>query len=426
MVVRQPFQGMPSAPAAPRPRSGTTTTMPRRLPRALLLALLLFASAPAQLLFGAATARAQFGPQGPPAVGVVTADRRPVTESTEFVGRIEAVNRVEIRARVTGFLQERLFTEGQEVKAGDVLFRIERPPFEAQLEQARANVAAAVATLENARVALARARELRSTGAGTQVALDNAQAQERTASASLLGAQAQVRVAEINLGYTEIVSPIDGKIGRASLTPGNVVSPSLTEPLATIVSQDPMRVAFPVSARAATELRNRYERRGGTRAAVVRIRLSDGRIYPQEGRIDFVDPQVDRNTDSILVRALIPNPLRGPIAPGQPGDRELVDGQFVSVMVEGAEPVQAIVIPRAAVLQDQGGTYVFVVGAENKAERRNVTLGRSTAETAVIEQGLEGGETVIAEGLQRVRPGQAVNPAPVAAEPARRPAGRQG
>lgn len=372
-------------------------------------------------LAAAPAAQAQFGPQGPPAVGVVAAERKPVTESTEFVGRIEAVNRVDIRARVTGFLQERAFTEGQEVRAGDVLFRIERAPFEAQLEQARANVASAQAQLENGRVALARARELRATGAGTQVALDNAQAQERTANAALLGAQAQVRVAEISLGYTEIMSPIDGKIGRASLTPGNVVSPTLTEPLATIVSQDPMRVAFTVSARAATELRNRYEARGGTRAAVVRIRLPDGRPYPQAGRIDFVDPQIDRNTDTILVRALMPNPLRGPTRPGEPGDRELIDGQFVSVLVEGAAPVEAIVIPRAAVLQDQGGTYVFVVGAENRAERRNVRLGRSTAEQAVIEDGLAGGESVISEGLQRVRPGQPVNPAPAGPPPGRPP-----
>lgn len=372
-------------------------------------------------LAAAPPALAQFGPQGPPAVGVVTAERRPVTESTEFVGRIEAVNRVEIRARVTGFLQERAFTEGQEVKAGDTLFRIERPPFEAQLEQARANVASAQATLENARVALQRARELRATGAGTQVALDNAQAQERTASASVLGAQAQVRVADINLGYTEIAAPIDGKIGRASLTPGNVVSPTLTEPLATIVSQDPMRVAFTVSARAAIELRNRYEARGGPAAVVVRVRLPDGRIYGQQGRIDFIDPQIDRNTDTILVRALMPNPVRRDQVAGQPSDRELIDGQFVSVFVEGAEPVQAIVVPRAAVLQDQGGTYVFLVGAENKAERRNVRLGRSTAETAVVEDGLQGGETVIAEGLQRVRPGQPVNPAPAGAPPGRPP-----
>src|SRR5215213_3472018 len=141
------------------------------------------------LLLAGRAADAQPGPGGggPPAVGVARAERKPVTESTEFTGRIEAVNRVEIRARVTGFLQERLFQEGQEVKAGDVLFRIEKPPFEATLEQARANVASAQAQLENARVALARARELQQTGAGTRVALDNALAQERTANAGLLG-----------------------------------------------------------------------------------------------------------------------------------------------------------------------------------------------------------------------------------------------
>ncbi|MBX6742152.1 MAG: efflux RND transporter periplasmic adaptor subunit [Acetobacteraceae bacterium] len=388
-----------------------------RLPLALLL-----------LLLTLPPAQAQFGPQGPPAVGVVTAERKPVTESTEFTGRIEAINRVDIRARVTGFLEARLFQEGQEVKAGDVLFRLEKPPFEAQLEQARASVASAQATLQNAQVALQRARELRQTGAGTQAALDNAQAQERTAAAQLLGAQAQVRVAEINLGYTEITSPIDGRIGRATYTPGNVVSPNLTEPLATIVSQDPMRVAFNISSRAAQELRNRYEGRGGLSAVVVRVRLSDGRVYPYPGHVNFIDTQIDRSTDTILLRAEIPNPRREE-AQGMGDDRELIDGMFVSVDVEGAEPVQAIVIPRAAVLQDQGGNYVFIVGEGNKAERRNVTLGRSTAEQAVIEQGLEGGESVITEGLQRVRPGQPVNPAPAGAPPGSQPAsaaGRQG
>jgi membrane fusion protein (multidrug efflux system) len=396
----------------------------RRLPLALLL-----------LLLSLAPALAQFGPQGPPAVGTVTADRKPVTESTEFTGRIEAVNRVEIRARVTGFLQERLFQEGQEVKAGDVLFRLERPPFEAALEQARANVASAQATLENARVSLARARELQQTGAGTRVALDNAQAQERTANAQVLGAQAQVRTAEINLGYTDILAPIDGKIGRATYTPGNVVSPQLTDALATIVSQDPMRVVFTVSARAAIELRNRYEPRGGINAVVIRIRTTDGRVYPQKGRIEFVDTQIDRTTDSILVRALMPNPRREGVK-GDIGDRELIDGQFVTVYVEGAEPVQAIVIPRAAVLQDQGGNYVMVVEGDKKAQRRPVTLGQTIRDQVVIENGLQGGETVIAEGLQRVRPGQEVNAAPVGAPPpgsrpagatpAAAPAGRQG
>jgi membrane fusion protein (multidrug efflux system) len=378
----------------------------RHLPAALLISLL-----------AASPALAQPGPQGPPAVGVVTASRQPVTESTDFTGRIEAVNRVDIRARVTGFLQERQFQEGQEVKAGDVLFRIERPPFEAQLEQARANVASAQATLENARVALARARELQATGAGTRVALDNAQAQERTANATLLGAQAAVRVADISLGYTDILSPIDGKIGRASLTPGNVVSPTLTEPLATIVSQDPMRVAFTVSSRAANELRNRYEGRGGVNAVQVRIRLSDGRRYGQAGRIEFIDTQVDRNTDSLLIRALIPNPRRDGVQAGSAGDRELIDGQFVTVAVEGTEPVQAIVLPRAAVLQDQGGNYVLVVDGEKKAQRKPLRLGRTIGDQVVVEDGLAGGEQVISEGLQRVRPGQEVNPAPAGVPP---------
>lgn len=394
--------------------------IPEPMHPALPLLLLLLAIAPCL------PAQAQPGPQGPPAVGVIPAERKPVTESTEFIGRIEAVNRVEVRARVTGFLQERTFQEGQEVKAGDVLFRIERPPFEAQLAQAQANVASAQATLENARVALARARDLQSTGAGTRVALDNARAEERTANAALLGAQAAVRVAEINLGYTDIVAPIDGKIGRVSLTPGNVVTPTLTEPLVTIVSQDPMRVAFTVSSRTATELGNRYESRGGVAAVVVRVRLSDGRIYPHPGRIDFVAPQIDRNTDTILVRAVIANPRRDEVQRGAAGDRELIDGQFVNVYVEGVEQVQAIVIPRAAVLQDQGGNYVLVVAAENRAERRPVRLGATIGDQVVIETGLQGGETVISEGLQRVRPGQPVNPAPVGAPPAASPAGRQG
>jgi membrane fusion protein, multidrug efflux system len=377
----------------------------RRIALATICALVLLAARPVA---------AQPGPGGggPPAVGVARAERRPVTESADFTGRIEAVNRVDIRARITGFLQERAFQEGQEVKAGSVLFRIERPPFEAALEEARADVASAQAQLENARVALQRARDLRQTGAGTQVALDNAQAQERTANAQLLRAQAAVRIQEINLGYTDIISPIDGKIGRAFLTPGNVVSPSLTDPLATVVSQDPMRVAFTVSIRAAGELRNRYEGRGGAAAVLVRVRLPSGRVYPHPGRIDFVDTQVDRSTDSLLVRALIPNPRRDVVPVGQPGDRELIDGQFVTVAVEGAEPVQAIVLPRASVLQDQGGSYVLVVDAENRAQRRPVRLGRTLNADVVVEDGLEGGETVIVDGLQRVRPGQPVNPAP--------------
>jgi len=373
------------------------------------------------LLALSAAAQAQPGPQGPPAVGVQPAERRPITETAEFVGRIEAVNRVDIRARVTGFLEARLFQEGGEVAEGAPLYRIERAPFEAQLAQARATVASAQATLENARVTLARARDLRATGAGTQVSLDTAQAGERTGAASLLGAQAQVRTAEINLAYTDVTAPIAGKIGRSVYAVGNVVSPSASEPMATIVSQDPMRVAFTVSQRQALELRQRYESRGGASAVVVRIRLVDGTLYNQVGRIDFIDTQIDRNTDTILIRALIPNPVRS--APGSQGDsRELIDGQFVTATVEGIEPVQAIVVPRAAVGQDQSGFFVFVVGENNIAQRRAIRLGRGTAELAVVEEGLQGGESVITEGVQRVRPNTPVNPAPAGA-PAGRPPG---
>ena len=353
---------------------------------------------PALLLFalsvGVAQAQAPGGP--PPAVGVVEARRQPVTESTDFIGRIEAISRVDIRARVTGFLEQRLFTEGAEVAENAPLFRIERAPFEAQHDQARANVASADAQLQNARTALARARELRSTGAGTQAA---------------------VRTTEINLAYTEITAPVAGAIGRAFYTPGNVVNPTLPDPLATIVSQDPMRVSFTIPQRQALELRRRYESRGGVGAVVVRVRSVDGSIYPHPGRIDFVDTAIGRDTDSLLIRATIANPVRDGAQPGSPGSRGLIDGQFVTVLLEGAEPVQAITVPRAAVAQDQGGFFVFVVGNNNVAERRNIRLGRSTAETAVIESGVNDGDKVITEGIQRVRPGAPVNPQAAGAAP---------
>jgi membrane fusion protein (multidrug efflux system) len=369
------------------------------------------------LLLTALPARAQFGPQGPPAVGTLIAAMAPVTEVSEFTGRIEAVQRVDIRARVTGYLQERRFVEGQEVKAGDVLFRLEQEPFEAALDQARASVASAQATLENARVALSRARELQQNGVGTRVALDDAQARERVGQATLLAARAQVRAADISLAYTTMAAPIAGRIGRATLTPGNVASPTLLEPLATIVSQDPMRVAFSVSARQALELRDRYQDRGGLAAVVVRVTLADGRRHTEQGKVEFVDTQVDRSTDTLLLRALIPNPARGAARAGDLGQRELVDGQFVTITLEGAAPVQAVTLPRAAVLQDQGGFFVFVLGEGNRAERRPVVLGRAIADQVVIERGVKPGETVIAEGVQRVRPGAPVNATPVNATP---------
>jgi membrane fusion protein, multidrug efflux system len=372
----------------------------------------LFAALP--LLFVAALpAAAQPGPQGPPAVGVMTADRRPVTESTEFIGRVEAIDRVDLRARVTGFLEHREFREGQEVTAGQLLFHLERAPFEAEVAKAQAQVAAAEAELNNATIGLARARELVRTQAGTQVRVDDATAAQRSAQAQLLGAQAQLRVAQINLGYTDIAAPFAGKIGRSNFSPGAVVGPDAGA-LATVVSQEPMRVAFPVSLRAGIELRDRFEGRGGVQAVRVRIRLANNQIFAESGQIEFIDTQVNRDTDTLLVRARIANPLRSNQGPTGEPERQLIDGMFVTVFVEGIEPVQAVVIPRAAVLQDQGGYFVFVIGPENRAQRVTVALGRSIGDQVVIEGGLRGGETVVTEGVQRVRPGQPVQPGPAA------------
>lgn len=358
---------------------------------------------------------AQPGGSGPPAVGVVEAVRRPTTQSNEFIGRVQTVHRVDLVARVTAFLNERVFEEGAEVKAGDLLFRLERAPFEAEVAARQATVAQAEAELTNARAALARARDLRSTGAGTQVALENALAQERSATAQVLAAQAQLRQAEISLGYTEIQAPIDGRIGRAAVTVGNVVGPN-SGVLATIVSQDPMYVVFPVPMRTALELRTRYASRGGFEAVAIRLRLPDGRMYGHAGRLDFVDIDVGQDTDTIALRGTIPNPVLREEGAAALSLRELTSGEFVTVVVEAVDPVQALTVPREAVLSDQRGDFVYVVGADNRVQRQPVRLGQSTPEMAVIAAGLNGGERVVLEGVQRIQPGMEVSPGPADVE----------
>jgi membrane fusion protein, multidrug efflux system len=369
------------------------------------------------LLAGLVTAGAggaalgQSAPGGPPAVGIVEATRRPITETSEFLGRIEAVNRVNVVARVTAFLEKRLFEEGNEIKAGDHLYRLERGPFEADLASKQAVVAQLQATLENAKLTTDRARTLLGGPAGQQSTYDAALASQRSLEAQVQSAQAQVQSSQINLDYTDIRSPIDGKIGRTAVTEGNVVSPG-SGVLTTIVSQDPMYVIFPVPVRAGLELRDRYATRGGFNAVVIKIRLTDGRLYDQTGQLNFVDNTVAQSTDTISVRGAIPNPpLHDPSTTGGPV-RELTDGEFVTVMLEGVQPVEVLAIPRSAVLSDQQGDYVFTVGADNKAEQRRIQLGQSTPTIAAVINGLGLGDKVIVEGLQRVRPGQPVSPGP--------------
>jgi membrane fusion protein, multidrug efflux system len=358
-----------------------------------------------------AAIQAQPAASGPPAVGVVAATKRPITETNEFLGRIQAVNRVNVVARVTAFLEKRLFEEGAEIKKGDELYHLERGPFEADLASKKAQVAQLQATLENAKLTTDRARILLTGPAGQQSTYDAALANQRSLEAQVQAAEAQVQASQINLDYTEIRSPIDGKIGRTAVTEGNVVSPG-SGVLTTIVSQDPMYVIFPVSVRQGLELRERYATRGGLNAVVIKLRLTDGHIYDQTGKLDFVDNTIAQSTDTFTVRGAIPNPtLHDPSVTGGPV-RQLTDGEFVTVLLEGVQPVEVLAIPRSAVLSDQQGDYVFVVGPDNKAEQRRIQLGQSTTTIASVLTGLAPGDKVIAEGLQRVRPGQPVSPGP--------------
>jgi len=358
-------------------------------------------------------ANAQGGPPGPPAVGIMQAVKRPITESNEFLGRVEATNRVNVVARVTAFLEKRDFVDGAEVKTGDLLYELERGPFEADLASKKAQVAQLQATLVNAKLTTDRARTLLGGPAGQQSTYDAALANQQSLEAQIQAAQAQVDLSQINLDYTSIKSPIDGKIGRTAVTEGNVVTPS-SGTLTTIVSQDPMYVTFPVPVREGLVLRDRYATRGGFKAVVIRLRLTDGRIYDQVGELNFLNNTIAQNTDTITLRGTIPNPvLKALSANGTV--RELTDNEFVTVLLEGVEPVEVLAIPRSAVLSDQQGEYVYVVGADNKAEQRRIQLGQSTSTVAAVTSGLSDGEKVIVEGLQKVRPGQAVAPGPASA-----------
>lgn len=351
-----------------------------------------------------------------PAVGVVKVEERPITESDEFIGRIQAMNRVDIVARVAAVLQQVRFKDGAEVKEGDILYRLERGPFEADLDAKKAVAEQMAAQLQNASAALDRAQALLKSQAGPQATVDAALATKRSFAAQLLGANASVKQSQINLGYTEIAAPIDGKIGRTAITPGNVVSPG-SGVLTTIVSQDPMYVVFSISVRTSLRLRERYAGKGGFGAVVIRLKLPDGRSYDQTGKLDFVDNTIQTGTDTLTLRGIISNPV---LPPGQGSDgheRELSDNEFVSVYLEGVEPIQVLAVPRSAVLSDQQGDYVFAVGPDNKARRQNVKLGQSTPAVASIVSGLKKGDSVVVEGLQRVRPGQLVSPGPPIAPP---------
>jgi membrane fusion protein (multidrug efflux system) len=347
---------------------------------------------------------------------VVRAENQQITQTNEFIGRIQSVGRVALVARVTAFLEKRAFVEGAEVKKGDLLYLLEQPPFQAQVDFNKANVAQLEAQHTNAQLTLERAQYLLKTVAGQQSNVDAALASERSLAAQIAAAQAQLQVAQINLDYTEIRAPIDGRISSTAVTEGNVVTPT-SGTLATLVSQDPMYVIFPIALRTGLELRDRYAPKGGFSAVQIQLRLPTGKIYNQAGHLDYVSPTVAENTDTITLRGVIPNPLLPETRAGELRLRQLTDGEFVTVLLEGVQPVEVLAIPRAAVLSDQQGDYVYVVDAQNKAQVRRIHLGQSTPTTAVVTYGLKEGELVISEGLQRARPGEVVSPGPASPPP---------
>ena len=352
-------------------------------------------------------------PPTPPAVGIVAVTRQPITQSSEYIGRIQATNRVNLVARVAAYLDQVLFTEGSEVRKGDLLYRLEQAPFRADVKAREATVAQFKAQLRNAQAVLARAETLLRTSVGQQSTVDAAVAAEQALRAQILGAEAQLEQSRINLDYTEIRAPIDGKIGRTAVTIGNYVSTG-TGTLVSIVSQDPMYVVFPVSTRTVLDMHRRSGEKSG--ALVIKIRLPDGRLYDHTGKLDFIDNAVTGNTDTITLRGVVSNPPL-PGAEGAGGGRALVDGELVTVILQDAQPTEVLVVPRAAVLTDQGGDYVYVVAADSKAQQRRVRLGQSTPETAAVVSGLEEGESVVVDGIQRVRAGQPVSPGPASARP---------
>jgi membrane fusion protein, multidrug efflux system len=333
-----------------------------------------------------------------PAVLVTPVASRQVTETGDFIGRVAAIDKVEIVARVPGFIEERNFTEGQQVKKGDLLFRIEQDTYKAAVDQQAANLAKAKATEVNASLQLQRGQELVHNQNIPQSTVDQRAADEQAAKADVLQAQALLEQAQINLDYTEIRAPIDGRIGLADFTVGNLVQPS-SGTLATIVSQDPIYITFQASEADVIAYKRRIAASPDKSPHVtIHIKLPDGSIYRYPGLTNFLDVQVQGDTDTVVVRAQLPNP-----------DGILIPGGIVGVMVDRGAPHQALVVPQSAVLLDQAGHYVMLVDDAKKVEQRRVTTGVEQGRDVIVNSGLKEGELVIVEGIQKVHPGQLVS-----------------
>lgn len=334
----------------------------------------------------------------PPAeVTVMRAAPRAVALTEEYVGQAEAVEAVEIRSRVQGLLERQAFRDGAAVRRGQLLFLIDRQPFDAALEQAKANLAQAAASAANSVQNLARVSRLIADNAVSQQDLDTAVARDRADRASVEAARAAVHEAELNLGYTQITAPRDGVISKALVKPGSLVTVAQTL-LTTLYSASPIYVNFALGEQRALELTRRTRGKSDDQDAF-RLHLVDGSDYPHPGRLDFVDAAIDPKNDTLQMRIVVPNP-EGILRPGQ----------YVRVAVPSAARPDAILIPEKAVQELQGLKTVYVIGADNKASVRQIKATQRLGTDWVLDSGLQAGEIVVVDGLQKVSPGATVKP----------------
>lgn len=338
-----------------------------------------------------------------PRVGVFTVTEMDTVAARTYVGHVEAIQSVDLRARVEGFLEKVDFREGNTVKAGKLLYLIEQAPYEARVKACQADVAAAEAEVSRTgqhlqRLEAARPESVRATD------LDNARAAVASSRAALEAARAALVLAELDLGYTRITAPITGRIGRTAYTRGNLVNPA-SGTLARIVQTDPVWVMYSVSENEVEAIRRDLaasRRKTVDRRLAPRLRLGDGQPYPEPGRVDFVDNEVDPKTGTIVIRARFKNP-RG----------WLIPGQYVTVEVKAGAPKLRPVVPQAAVMVGKQGRYVLVVGEDRRVTARPIVIGPVVGIYWSVVKGLKPGEKVVLHGLQKVRPGQQVivNPA---------------